>query len=100
MDFGERLACILSQQGMTQRELANLSEVDETSLSRYINGTRRPCMDVLVRIARTLNVSVEYLTGNEEETSFREIKNLICSNLCHFTDAQRLELMEMIARKR
>ncbi|MBQ4307868.1 MAG: helix-turn-helix transcriptional regulator [Lachnospiraceae bacterium] len=100
MELGERLSCILSQQGMTQRELANMSGVDETSLSRYVNGTRKPCMDVLVRLSRALNVSVEYLTGNEEETSFREIKNLVCSNLCHFTDAQRLELMEMIARKK
>ena len=56
-------------------------------------------MDVLVRMGRVLNVSVEYLTGNEEEATFQEIKNLICCNLCRMTDAQRLELMEMIAKK-
>ena len=76
-----------------------MTEVDETSLSRYVNGTRKPCMDVLVRMGRALNVSVEYLTGNEEEATFQEIKNLICCNLCRMTDAQRLELMEMIAKK-
>ena len=100
MEFGKRLSCILAQRGLSQREFARMTEVDETSLSRYVNGTRKPCMDVLVRIAANLNVSVEYLTGSEEEISFTEIKHLLCSNLSHLTDEQRLELMEMIAKKK
>ncbi|MBQ6035747.1 MAG: helix-turn-helix transcriptional regulator [Lachnospiraceae bacterium] len=100
MDFSKRLSCILAERGLTQRELANMCGVDEASMSRYVNGSRKPCMDVLVRIAGELNVSVEYLTGKEEETSFKEIKHLLCSNLCRFTDEQRLELMEMIAKKK
>ena len=63
MDFNNRLSCILSERGLTQRELANMCGVDETSMSRYVNGSRKPCMDVLVRIAGALNVSVEYLNG-------------------------------------
>ena len=77
MDFSKRLSCILAERGLTQRELANMCGVDEASMSRYVNGSRKPCMDVLVRIAGELNVSVEYLTGNEEETSFKEIKHLL-----------------------
>ena len=56
-------------------------------------------MQVLVRLAKELNVSVEYLTGNEGETSYAEIRNLLSSNICSFTDEQRLELMEIIAKK-
>lgn len=100
MNFNERLSCLLAERGLTQRELAGMCGVDETSMSRYVNGSRKPCMDVLVRIAANLSVSVEYLTGNEEEISFQEIKHLLCSNLAHFTDEQRLELMEMIAKKK
>lgn len=100
MVFSERLSCLLSRRGLTQRELAGMCGVDEASMSRYVNGNRKPCMDVLVRIANALDVSVEYLTGNEEEISFKEIKHLLCSNLAHLTDEQRLELMEMIAKKK
>ena len=99
MNFNERLSCLLAERALTQRELAGMCGVDEASMSRYVNGSRKPCMDVLVRMGRALNVSVEYLTGNEEEATFQEIKNLICCNLCRMTDAQRLELMEMIAKK-
>ena len=100
MDFGKRLSCILAQRGLSQREFARMTDVDETSLSRYVNGTRKPCMDVLVRMGRALNVSVEYLTGCEEEISFKEIKCLLSSNLSKLTDEQRLELMEIIAKKK
>ncbi len=100
MDFSERLACILSERKLSQRELAHMCGVDEASMSRYVNGSRKPCMDVLVRIAGELGVSVEYLTGNEKELPFREIKHLLCANLAHLTDEQRLELMEMIAKKK
>ena len=100
MKFNDRLSCILSERGLTQRELAGMCGVDETSMSRYVNGSRKPCMDILVRIAGALNVSVEYLTGSEEEISFKEIKCLLNSNLSKLTDEQRLELMEMIAKKR
>ena len=100
MNFNNRLSCILSERGLTQRELANMCGVDETSMSRYVNGSRKPCMDVLVRIAGALNVSVEYLTGCEEEISFKEIKCLLSSNLSKLTDEQRLELMEIIAKKK
>ncbi len=100
MNFSERLSCLLTEQGLTQRELAQRCRVDETSMSRYVNGSRKPCMDVLVRIAAQLGVSVEYLTGNEEDIPFMELKHLLCSNLSHLTDEQRLELMEMIAKKK
>ena len=100
MKFNDRLSCILSERGLTQRELVGMCGVDETSMSRYINGSRKPCMDVLVRIAGALNGSVEYLTGSEEEISFKEIKCLLSSNLSKLTDEQRLELMEMIAKKK
>ena len=99
MDFCERLNDVMTRRGFTQRELAHLCDVDETSMSRYVNGSRRPCMQVLVRLAKELNVSVEYLTGNEGETSYAEIRNLLSSNICSFTDEQRLELMEIIAKK-
>lgn len=100
MNFHERLSCILSERGLTQRELAGMCGVDETSMSRYVNGSRKPCMDVLVRIAEELNVSVEYLTGNDTDCSFKELRHLLCASLPSLSDEQRLELMEMIAKKK
>lgn len=101
MEFGERLLLVLKEKEMTQRELAEKININETALSRYVNGSRKPRMDILVNIARALNVSVEYLTGKEEsEIEFQEIKNVLCRNLYTMSPEQRLELMEILARKK
>ncbi len=101
MEFGERLLLVLKEKGITQRELAEKININETALSRYVNGLRKPRMDILVNIARALNVSVEYLTGKDEsEIEFQEVKNVLCRNLYTMSPEQRLELMEILARKK
>lgn len=101
MEFGERLLLVLKEKEITQRELAEKININETALSRYVNGSRKPRMDTLVNIARALNVSVEYLTGKEErEIEFQEVKNVLCRNLYAMSVEQRLELMEILARKK
>lgn len=101
MEFGGRLMLVLKEKEITQRELAEKIKINETALSRYVNGSRKPRMDILVNIARALNVSVEYLTGEEEkEIEFQEIKNVLCRNLSTMSPDQRLELMEILARKK
>lgn len=101
MKFGERLSLVLKERKITQRQLAEKINTTETALSRYVNGSRKPRMDNLLKIARALNVSVEYLTGKEEgKVEFQEVKNVLCRNLSAMTPAQRLELMEILARKK
>ncbi len=101
MEFNERLSLVLKERNITQRQLAEKINTTETALSRYVNGSRKPRMDNLLKIARALNVSVEYLTGKEEgKVEFQEIKNVLCGNLSVMSPAQRLELMEILARKK
>ncbi len=101
MEFSERLLLVLKDRKITQRELAEKINTTETALSRYVNGSRKPRMDNLLKLARALNVSVEYLTGKEEgKVEFQEIKNVLCRNLPAMSPAQRLELMEILARNK
>jgi len=100
MEFNERLSTLLSESGMSQRELAKEINIDEAALSKYVAGVRKPRMDILVNIARVLSVSVEYLaTGNERNEDFNSVKNLVCRNISTMSDSQRLELMEIILKK-
>lgn len=100
MEFNERLANLLSESGMSQRELAKEINIDEAALSKYVSGVRKPRMDILVNIARVLSVSVEYLaTGSDRNEDFNTVKNLVCRNISTMTDAQKIELMEVIFKK-
>lgn len=99
MEFNERLLLVMKERKITQRELAKKINLNETAVSRYANGSRKPRMDILVNISRALNVSVEYLTGKEEgEIEFQELKNVLCRILYSMSPEQRLELMQILAK--
>ena len=70
-DLGERIAGLLKQLGITQRELAERIGITEVSMSRYIRGDRTPKGPVVANMATALNTTTDYLLGigesNEEK---------------------------------
>ena|SRR5258706_10118455 len=60
---GERLREAREKKGLFQRELAALSDLDETQVSRYENGKIEPSLRFLEAFARNLDVSADYLLG-------------------------------------
>ena len=63
LDVGGRIAKILYERKMTQRELAQKCHITEVSMSRYINNNRMPKGTVIVAVAKALGVSADYLLG-------------------------------------
>lgn len=47
--------------GMRQNRLARILDLDETMLSRIVNGFRKPTPEVRVRIAAALNCDEDWL---------------------------------------
>jgi transcriptional regulator with XRE-family HTH domain len=60
---GDRLREIRNQRGITQEELNNRLGFGPTQVHRYETGQADPSPDVLVRIARELEVTTDYLLG-------------------------------------
>lgn len=61
--FGERLAALRKDQGLTQVQLAELLDVSQQAITAYESGQRRVPISTLPLLARTLGVSVEDLIG-------------------------------------
>lgn len=61
--LGKRLNCVLRNKHIKQRDLAARVYVEETCISKYICGRAYPSIPTLVLIAKTLNVSTDYLLG-------------------------------------
>lgn len=61
MSFHSRLKKCRESQGFSQIEFAQKLNVSNTVLSRYESGDREPNIDMMIKIANTLNVSVDYL---------------------------------------
>ena len=79
MSFRENLKDELTYQDMTVKELANKTGISKHTIDHYLttNGSQ-PQAELAVKIAKALNVSVEYLVlgKSESETSTENIKRL------------------------
>jgi transcriptional regulator with XRE-family HTH domain len=68
MTIAERIRLIRQQKNLSQKELAQLADVNLKSLSRYELGTTVPPADSLGRIAKVLGASNDYfIIGNTVE---------------------------------
>ncbi len=64
--FNKRLREMRMKRGFTQQFLADALGIALRSYQCYETGTRTPCYELLVLIADTLDVSLDYLLGRDE----------------------------------
>lgn len=64
--FASNLADILSDKGMTQRQLAIDSGVSAAMISDYINGVRMPGLAAAINMAYALDMDVSDLVDFDE----------------------------------
>ena len=61
MALGDRIRALRKEAGMSQAELAERIGVDPGRVSRYEAGRITPSADALVRLAESLNISIDHL---------------------------------------
>ncbi len=61
VSLGEKLKQLRKEKGLSQDELAFHSQIDGRLVSRYENGRVMPSVDVIVKIAKAYDVSIDYL---------------------------------------
>lgn len=99
--IGERIAGLLREQGKTQRKLAEQVGTTEMSVSRYIRGDRVPKGPILVKIAKALYTTTDYLLGNEKDSSDPELEynytqRAIARNANRWSKKQKLDLVSAL----
>ena len=61
--FGERVKQTLKEIGITQKKFAELLQVQTSTLCEWLNDHNEPSMQMIVEIARALEVSTDFLLG-------------------------------------
>lgn len=69
--FQERLKMTRESKGMTQNQLCDASGVSQAQLSLYESGQRSPTAETLMKLAKSLSVSVDYLLGLVDDPEAR-----------------------------
>lgn len=68
--FAERLTEILEEKEISKRECARKCNISAQSISDWTTGKIQPTAEMIYIVAKTLNVSADYLLGiieNEEK---------------------------------
>lgn len=69
MKLGEIIKELLDLHGMTQKQLAEALALSSSALGNYVQGTREPDYNTLIRIADFFQVSTDYLLDHPVRTN-------------------------------
>lgn len=59
--FSTKLRDIIDARGISQAWLAYKAGTTEATISRYISGIHKPNLDIVAKICKELNVSIDYI---------------------------------------
>ncbi len=76
--FGKRLKELRKVNGYTIEQFADMVGIAKSSLGYYENDKRLPDIEILARIADTLNVQADYLLGRTNTTAMKGKMKTVC----------------------
>lgn len=101
--FSKNLKFLREKNKLSQNKLAELANVNQTTIARWENEEISPSLDNILDVADALNISVANLTGidleKKETNSFDELELLFDKNKDVLTDDD-IEYIKFIIEKR
>ena len=76
--FGKRLKELRKANGYTIEQFAYMVGISKSTLGYYENDKRMPDIEILARIADTLNVNADYLIGRTNTTALKGKMKTVC----------------------
>ena len=76
--FGKRLKELRKANGYTIEQFADMVGISKSTLGYYVNDKRMPDIEILARIADTLNVNADYLIGRTNTTAQKGKMKTVC----------------------
>lgn len=97
-ELGEKIRDLMDKLALSQKQLAELANVTEVSMSRYISGERDPSIETLANIATALHTTTDFLLGkeSEKEFEFRNVKTLLARSAKQLTNKQKREIIDAL----
>lgn len=74
--FSKRLRILRKNKNLTQAQLGNALNLENSTISSYERNKIMPSSDVLLKIAKYFDVSVDYLIGNTDDMQGKSEKSI------------------------
>ncbi len=72
-----RIKILREEFNYTQQDLANKLECSKSVIGLYENETRKPSLDVLIKLSEIFNCSIDFLIGKSDNKNLENTKNNI-----------------------
>lgn len=95
--LGHRIREERTKYRLTQEQLAEIAEVNESYVGQVERGEKNPSLETVVSIARSLGVTVDYLLQEEINVEPNSLINELIS-ITKDKDSEELRLMLNICR--
>jgi len=69
-NFSKHIIQLRKAQNLSQEDLANLIDSSRVMIGKYERGDNMPSVEVIIKIAKALNVSLDFLIGEGELSAF------------------------------
>ena len=73
--FNLRIKQSRDKKGWSQAELARNAEITPAAVNQFEKGSRKPNMPILRKLAKVLDVSIDYLVGESDEENEVKVQN-------------------------
>jgi transcriptional regulator with XRE-family HTH domain len=70
LDIGSKIITLRKKLNISQSELAKRTNVSRTIIGNYERNENTPSIDILLKIAKEFNVSVDFLIGEGQLSSY------------------------------
>ena len=74
-NFGERLAALRKERGMSQEELAEKLQLTRQTISKWETGASTPDLELLMRLAEVFGISMDCLLREEKPSIMKKISD-------------------------
>lgn len=96
--FKDKILELMKKEGISQRELSEKIQINESSMSRYLSGERTPRIDVISKLARHFNITVEeLLDDNTHNTEYIEMRGLVARNASNLSNEEIASLITLLS---
>lgn len=94
MNFPNILKTLRKNKGLTQKELAKIINITDSTVSKYERGDLEPNNETLLELANFFNVSIDYMLGrtNVEHPDDLDIITLAAHKVGHTGELTKEEM--------
>jgi transcriptional regulator with XRE-family HTH domain len=97
MILKDKLQMLMARYGLNGQKLARLSQVSDSEISRILKGKSRPGLDNAFRLAKSVNVTLDYLADDSLDAELPQpADHLTAEERKLVTIAQKIGLSEVL----